>query len=90
VNGRYEEGDEFGWFMAEVCAPDCRRQLLQTAKECFRQILKVGILAFETHGLGTRPTCLAWNEICWLQIQEMSLTLEPPERMSVQLLKPSD
>jgi len=65
VNGRYEEGHEFGWFVAELCVafdedlPDCRRQLLQTVKECFWQILKVSVLAFETHELGTHPACLA-------------------------------
>ncbi len=55
MNGRYEEGHNFDWFMAELMIsfdedlPDCRRQLLQTVKEYFRQILKVSILAFETH-----------------------------------------
>ena len=51
VNGKYEEGHDLHWFMAELwmaCSedlPDYRRQLLQTVKECFRQILKVSILA---------------------------------------------
>ena len=52
---RYEEGHNLDWFMAELCVafvedlPDCRGQLLQTIKECFPQILKVSVIAFETH-----------------------------------------
>lgn len=91
MNGRYEEGHEFGWFMAELCMafaedlPDCRRQLLQTVKECFRQILKVRILAFETHGfawLGVRSVGCRFGQ--------MSLTEERPELIVVQLFKSSD
>ncbi len=77
--------------MAELCVafaedlPDCRGQLLQTVKECFRQILKLSFLGLDTHGLGTRYV----NNVGF-KCGQMSFTLERSKRMFVHLLKPSD
>ena len=51
---RYEEGRNLDCFMAKLWMacdegqPDCRRQLLQTVKECFRQILKVSFCIYNS------------------------------------------
>ncbi len=71
VSGRFEEGHDLDWFMADfwmACdedLPDCRRQLLQTVKECFRQIFQSKFLQLRLrwpHGFGTSLIYLAWDK----------------------------
>lgn len=96
---RYEEGHNIDWVMAELCVafaedqPDCKAQLLQAIKECFRQILKVSAFALTLMGLG--QTQLVWLGTRYVdnigfKFGQMSFTLEHPKLMFVHLLKPSD